>query len=401
MHSSQSILIFSKLNGNRNHLIHAMETSGIVCKTVSRLPAARVDFSARFSRELNHGVGDSRVSLRPRIKSCRRLCCQFSDLGHVQYYVSPRGGGSGDATKKDKGKSCEIKQVKKKLKLLKRLSKDLSMLPQIADGEDIRIGLAAEVKATMIHEASGVLLAQLQKLKSEQKELKRKLKEERAKLKATFGKSESSSSSESSDSECGEVVDMKALRNNALKPSLESETPIGNALERPEEIVIEAPTVAEEATLANSLMELENSDSSPQIRIRVPLTGLDGECCSSNGFKDGHSNTLVEGTSTKKIEVCMGGKCKKMGAAALLEEFERKVGAEGTVVACRCMGKCKTSPNVRVLNSQTETTTRINEDSVRLGINPTCTGVGLQDIDLIVANLLGKNIDDECLMLSS
>ncbi|GMI66693.1 diacylglycerol acyltransferase 3 [Hibiscus trionum] len=363
-----------------------METSGIVSRTVSRLPAARVVFGGRFSGELNFGVGDSRVSVRPRIKSCRRLSFQFSDLGHVQYYVSPRGGGGGgDATKKDKGKSSEIRRVKKKLKLMKRLSKDLSMLPQIAAGEDIRIGLAAEVKVTMIQEASDVLLAQLQKLKLEQKELKRKLKEERAQLKQTLGKSESSSSSsESSDSDCGEVLDMKTLRSNALKPSLEIEA---------------APAVAEESTLANSLLELENSDSSPKIRVRVPH--IDGECCSSNGFKADHSNSLLEGTSTKKIEVCLGGKCKKLGAAALLEEFGKKVGAEATVVACKCMGKCRTAPNVRVSNTQIETATRINEDSVKLGINPTCTGVGLQDVDLIVANLLGKGMEDECLMLSS
>ncbi|KAE8699646.1 Pyridoxal phosphate (PLP)-dependent transferases superfamily protein isoform 1 [Hibiscus syriacus] len=366
-----------------------METSVISCRTVSRLPAARFDFGRRFTGELNLGVGGSRISVRPRDKSCRRLSFQFFDSGHVEYYVSPRSGGCGGgaATKKDKGKNSDIRRVKKKLKLMKRLSKDLSMLPEIASGEDIRIGLAAEVKVTMIQEASDVLLAQLQKLKSEQKVLKRKLKEERAQLKAALVKSESSSSSsssESSESECGEVVDMKALRNNALKPSLEIGPPT------------EAPTVAEDSTQASSLLELENSDLIPQIQVRVPCIGFDGECCSSSS-----SNGLEGTSSTKKIEVCMGGKCKKLGAPALLEEFEKKVGAEGTVVACKCMGKCRTAPNVRVSNNQSETASRINEASVRLGINPTCTGVGLQDVDLIVANLLGKDIDDECLMLSS
>ncbi|KAE8697228.1 Pyridoxal phosphate (PLP)-dependent transferases superfamily protein isoform 1 [Hibiscus syriacus] len=377
-----------------------METAGIVCRTVSGLPAARVDIGGRFSGELNIGVGGSRVSVRSRIKSCRRLSFQFSDLGRVQYYAAPSGGcdAGGVATKKGKGKSTEIRRVKEKLKLMKRLSKDLSMLPHLAAGQDIRIGLAAEVKVTMIQEASNVLLAQLQKLKLEQKELKRKLKEGQAQLNATLGKSESSSSSsESSDSDCGEVVDMKTLRSNALKPSLETEAPTDNALERPQEIEIEAaPMVAEESILANSLLELENSDSSPKIRVRVPL--IDGECCSLNSFNADHSNS---GTSTKKIEVCMGGKCKKLGAAALLEEFEKKVGAEATVATCKCMGKCRTAPNVRVSNTQRESASRINEDSVRLGINPTCTGVGLHDVDLIVAYLLCKDIDNECLMLSS
>ncbi|KAE8681685.1 Pyridoxal phosphate (PLP)-dependent transferases superfamily protein isoform 1 [Hibiscus syriacus] len=353
-----------------------METAGTVCRTVSRLPSARVDFGRWFSRELNLGVGGSRVSVRPTTKSSRRLSCWFSDLGHVQYYASPSCGSDavGVATKKDKGKSSEIRKVKKK------------------------IGLAGEVKVAMIQEASNVLLAQLQKLKLEQKESKRKLKDERAQLKATLGKSESSSSSsESSDSDCGEVVDMKSLRSNALKPSVETEAPTGNAIKRPQEIEIEAaPVMAEESTLTHSLLELENSDSSPNIRVRVPL--IDGEFCSSNGFKADHSNSW---TSTKKIEICMGGKCKKLGADALLEEFEKKVGAEGTIVACKCMGKCRTAPNVRVSNTQTKTASRINEDSVRLGINPKCTGVGLKDVDLIVANLLCKDRDDECLVLSS
>ncbi|XVE77400.1 hypothetical protein DITRI_Ditri13aG0059500 [Diplodiscus trichospermus] len=374
-----------------------METSGIVSRTVSRLPAITVDIGGRFSKELNFGVGDSRVSVRPRNISCGRLSCQFSDPGHVQYYASAKGRGV--AKKKEKEKSCEIKTVKKKLKFIEKLSKNLSMLPRMADGEDIGIGLIGEVKVAMISEASEALLAQLQQFRSEQKELKRKLKEERALIKPTFEKSESSSSSESSDSECGELVDMKTLRSNVLKPSLAIEAPSDNGLKRPEDM--EAQMVTKEATVASSLIELENSDSSPQIRIQVPRSGFGSECCSSIGFKDDQSNSLEGVASTKKIEICMGGKCKRMGAAALLEEFERKVGAEGTVVACKCMGKCKTAPNVRVLNSASGTEARVNEDSVRLGINPTCTGVGVQDVDIIVANLLGKDVDDECLMLSS
>ncbi|XWS76729.1 hypothetical protein CRYUN_Cryun01aG0202700 [Craigia yunnanensis] len=367
-----------------------METSGIIYRTVSRFPATRIDFGGRFSRELNLGVGDSRVSVRPR-NSCGRLSCQFSDTGHTQYYVSPRVGGVDK--KKEKEKSCEIKRVKKKLKFIKRLSKDLSMFPQMASGEDIGMGLIGEVK-----EASDILLAQLQQLRSEQKELKRKLEEKRAQFKATLEKSESSSS-ESSDSECGEVVDMKTLRSNVLKPSQDIEAPSENAMRQPEDI--KASRVTEETTLTQSFMELENSDSSPQIRIQVPWSGFGSECCSSNGFKDDHSNSLVEGASTEKIEICMGGKCKKLGAAALLKEFERKVGAEGTVVACKCMGKCKTAPNVRVFNSPSGTEAEGKVDSIRIGINPTCTSVGLQDVDLIVANLMGKDIEDECLMLSS
>ncbi|OMO82286.1 Thioredoxin-like protein [Corchorus olitorius] len=337
-----------------------MEASGIVYRTVPRLPATRVDFGGRLSRELNLGVLDSKVSVRSR-NSCGRLSCRFSDSGHVQYYVSPRAGASG-TKKKDKEKSSQMKAVKKKLKFIEKLSKDLSMLPQMAAGGDIRIGLVAEVK----QEASHVL-----------------------------------------DSECGEVVDMKSLRTNALKstPALKRpeeediEAPrsvteaaklansvteqVNKKLQGPEEMGASASAVTEEATLANySLMEHLNS--SPQIQVRVPSSS---ECCSSNGFRNDES---------KKIEICMGGKCKKLGAAALLEEFERKVGAEATVVSCKCMGKCKTAPNVRVKNSAS------GMEALRsnVGINPTCTGVGLQDVDLIVANLLGQDVADEWLMLS-
>ncbi|XP_022770737.1 diacylglycerol O-acyltransferase 3, cytosolic [Durio zibethinus] len=375
-----------------------METSGILYRTVLRLPTTRVDFGCLFSRELNLGVGDSRVSVRRR-NSYGRLSCQFADSGHIRYYVSPRVGVGGGGDKKEKEKRREIKRVKKKLKFIKRLSKDLSMLPNMVDGKDIGIGLIGEVKMTMVSEASDILLALLKQLRSENKELKRELKEDRAQLKATLEKSESSSSSESSDSECGEVVDTKTLRSNVLKPSQYIETPSEDDMRQPEDV--EAAMVTEEATLVNSLIELENSDSIPQIRIRVPCSGFGSEYCCTNGFKNDHNNRLVEGASTKKIEICMGGKCKKLGAAALLEEFERKVGAEGTVVACKCMGKCKTAPNIRVLNSPSGREAKSDEDSVGLGIKPTFTGVGLQDVDMIVANLYGKNVDDECLMLSA
>ena len=126
-----------------------MEASGIVYKTVPRFPATRVGLGGRFSRELDLGVVDSRVSVRSR-NSQGRLSCQFYDSGHVQYYVSPRAGGSAATKKKDKEKISEIKSVKKKLKFIEKLSKDLSMLPQMAGGGDIRIGLVAEVKVTIV-----------------------------------------------------------------------------------------------------------------------------------------------------------------------------------------------------------------------------------------------------------
>jgi hypothetical protein len=43
---------------------------------------------------------------------------------------------------------------------------------------------------------------------------------------------------------------------------------------------------------------------------------------------------VVETSTTNRIEVCMGGKCRKSGALALLQEFEKTVGTGGAVVMC-------------------------------------------------------------------
>ncbi|KAI8004115.1 Diacylglycerol O-acyltransferase 3 [Camellia lanceoleosa] len=82
----------------------------------------------------------------------------------------------------------------------------------------------------------------------------------------------------------------------------------------------------------------------------------------------------------------MGGKCKKSGAPALLEEFQRVLGAEGAVVGCKCMGKCRDGPNIRVLNYTGGVEAEGVDDSVRIPANPLCIGVGFEDVGLIVAN---------------
>lgn len=82
----------------------------------------------------------------------------------------------------------------------------------------------------------------------------------------------------------------------------------------------------------------------------------------------------------KRVEVCMGGKCKKSGVSVLMEEFRRVVGDEGDVVGCKCMGKCKSCFNVRVLNGE-------DDDFLR---NFLCIGVGLEDVGLIVVNYFGE-----------
>lgn len=226
------------------------------------------------------------------------------------------------------------------------------------------------------------MIAELRHLRSEQKEEKRKRKEEKAQRKATLVKakakidsgssssSSSSSSSESSDSDCEVVTDMSRFRSNALNQFIDRKT------EQEQE------NNKEEEKLADS--SLSNQEEHPIISLQnLP------EDCSND-----HESSCT--ASGRRIEICMGGKCKKMGALALLEEFERKVGKEGNVMGCKCMGKCKNGPNVRIQNESAKA-------SVEPLINPLslCIGVGLEDVDAIVRNLLGKDRNDNCIMASS
>lgn len=86
-----------------------------------------------------------------------------------------------------------------------------------------------------------------------------------------------------------------------------------------------------------------------------------------------------------KIEVCMGGKCKKSGATELLAELDRTVGVEGAVVGCKCMGKCRDGPNVRVVNE------RSSGEEIKVARNPLCMGVSLEDVGAIVSNFFGES----------
>lgn len=86
-------------------------------------------------------------------------------------------------------------------------------------------------------------------------------------------------------------------------------------------------------------------------------------------------------TASPKIQVCMGGKCKKSGAMQLKAEFEKVVGSESVVDGCKCMGRCKEGPNIRILN-------HLNKEGI---MNPLSIGVGLEDVKIIAATYFGKN----------
>ncbi|KAK3194409.1 hypothetical protein Dsin_025719 [Dipteronia sinensis] len=337
-----------------------METTSIAHRPYLRLPSDSTD---RFPVKFHLGVGDLRISGRPR-KCFGRLTSRFSDSGHQQYYVLSRSV----TKKKEKEKSSEIKSVKSKLKLIERLSSDLSSFSLVANGKETGNNSIDESK---ISDAVELLQAQLQQLRTEQKDLKKKMKEEKARIKQSKCKSDSSSSSssESSDSECGEVIDMSRLRSNN-----------GEAQK-----VLQVPPLA-------SLVQQDKTEEVVPKEVLCLQNPGESCCGSSKGCSNDQSNSINDATSSKRIEICMGGKCKKSGAEALLEEFQSKVGAEGAVLGCKCMGKCKTAPNLRV---EVQATTMPSIDS------SICIGVGLRDVDAILANFFAQDGDAKFLMAPS
>ncbi|XP_042040957.1 diacylglycerol O-acyltransferase 3-like isoform X2 [Salvia splendens] len=131
----------------------------------------------------------------------------------------------------------------------------------------------------------------------------------------------------------------------------------------------------EEKAVANS--EMPSSSSSSE--------SSDNECGEAVGMSGAKVKRLPIITEaapapvspSKRIEVCMGGKCKKSGAGALLEEFRRAVGAEEAVSGCKCMGKCRDGPNVKLVGPAAA-------DSLRIG-------VGLEDVDVIMAKFFDEH----------
>ncbi|CAM0150254.1 unnamed protein product [Urochloa decumbens] len=161
---------------------------------------------------------------------------------------------------------------------------------------------------------------------------------------------DSSCSSESSDSECeGEVVRMSRCA------------------------AITAPQMPSPSTVFPIIV--------PQIPPSLPLEPFQTSEPATAIQVSSSSVAVAETSATNRIEVCMGGKCKKSGALALLQEFEKTVGTGGAVVGCKCLGKCGLGPNVRLRSE-------VSPEGSAKG-NPLCIGVGLEDVGTIVAGLFG------------
>ncbi|KAG9148610.1 hypothetical protein Leryth_017374 [Lithospermum erythrorhizon] len=311
----------------------------------------------------------------------------FCEKGQLEYYKSSiRCGGE--------KRKVKVEEKKKKKKGVKLLNRNLSVFYGMGFGLDSEyyqqkemndVGLAHQVKFNMMSEAAELLLEQLKQVKKEDKELKKKMKmEEKKKRKAEMkstasvscldsSESSSSSSSESSDSESDNemVVDL-----NRLKPSsvcTPAEVPV---------IVPSIPTLQEDVDVL-----LLPPTSAAEGEETYPRTGegvISGLGIRGNQEKNRLGAELA-GMVGKKIEVCMGGKCKKSGAATLIDEFQKVVGFNDDIVVsgCKCMGKCKNGPNVRVVNSPS------SEAAPPPPSNPLCLGVGVEDVGLIVSNFFG------------
>lgn len=285
------------------------------------------------------------------------LSCGFRDHGHLQYY-----SGELVSKKRENPEKKFAKMKKKQMKLVKDLRKDLLAFSEMGFVSDVG-GLLNEVKANIISETAGLLLEQIQKIKSEEKELKRMIKQERKSranslinLESSSSSSDSSSSSESSDSDREEVVNMKTVKQH--HPLAEQKAPSLPVTVNPSNV--------------------DNDPSSETSSASVKTVNTINE-----NVRD--SLAVETATHAKKIEVCIGGKCKKSGSATILDEFQRVLGVEGSVSGCKCMGKCKSGPVVKVSNNG-----EVEDDhqSVRVKSDSLCLGVGLDDVSTIVANLL-------------
>ncbi|EOA37355.1 hypothetical protein CARUB_v10011099mg [Capsella rubella] len=362
-----------------------MEVSGAVLRQIPFVSGSVADGRYSGLRLVSEFSGNT-GTVGFRTRKVRGIVCnsEFADKGHVSYYIEPTRCGEEKEKEKMKVMEKEKKALKKKAKVLKSLSKNLDMFSSLGFGLDPEAGLVGEIQTKTISEATEILVKQLEQLKAEEKLLKKQRKEEKAKAKAmkkmTEMDSESSSSSESSDSDCdkGKVVDMSSFRNKA-KPSLEPLQP---------EATVATLLKTQETVLPNKLEE--DATSCNNIREALQIA-LQTSTVFPSVANPGQTLKAVEavGLPLKRVEVCMGGKCKKLGGALLLDEFQRAMtGFEGSAVACKCMGKCRDGPNVRVVNE----TDAVMTDSVRTPSKTVCVGVGLQDVETIVTSFF----DEEC-----
>lgn len=239
-------------------------------------------------------------------------------------------------------------------------------MPGIAQGMVLPMSVpqitASEIGTIPAIEFDKAAMKAMRKMEKEQKKaakkaMKMKKEEEKrmAKLNSCKGDDSSSCSSESSDSECeGEVVRMSRCA-TITAPRTPPATTV---------FPIIVPQIPDSAALGAQI------SSGPTTAIQCTATSI----------------AVVEKPALNRIEVCMGGKCKKSGSLTVLQEFEKQVGTGGAVVGCKCLGKCGVGPNVRLRSEVPEEGSLQNKSTL-------CIGVGLEDVGTIVAGFFGDDSD--------
>ncbi|CAI9108343.1 OLC1v1007913C1 [Oldenlandia corymbosa var. corymbosa] len=316
----------------------------------------------------------------------------FKERDHLDYYSNSAGrrrrrercgdtvmtvscgkGGDCKVAEKEKEKNKKDKKQKKMMmKMEKRLKKmvqkqivqggvDLSISPEISD--QINPFPDESKVSMMISDAAEKLLEQLLLTRAEE---------------MTSESSSSSSSSESSDSDsdcgAGVVTDMRKRKNCSTSVATEPVKSVEVAC-LPNGVMMESPTSSLSAETAGLLSVPVLADECTTL-LEHNLEQQSEYIMSSSPVA---LTTGLLPPSTKKVEVCMGGKCKKAGSVALLGEFQRLLGTteNAAVSGCKCMGKCRDGPNVR-----------ISDD---LNMNALCIGIGLTDVNMIVENYIATN----------
>lgn len=313
-------------------------------------------------------VGLGRVSLSSNSETVSRLV--FSDLNGVQSYGGKARPYCGMKNKLEKQKLKHLSSAsdgclseKKRMKLLQFLSKDLSVLTTTIP-EDADVSLTDQVRAEILSDAVSALMRQLEQAKAERKERKRQLKAQKKALKLAEKQRKNKGCCEDSSFDHGrEVLDMALLH-----PTEQ----IGRILETPEpnqSVLVENPPNVAEVNEDEKALHVEFAEASDRL-----------------GLNSAVGIPVEEAKSV--IKVCMGGKCKKSGSEMMLEAFEEIIsksgmGCEVEAVGCKCMGKCRNAPNIRV---QTE------EDGFHGGKGVVHMGVDIGDVDLILAQHFGFNV---------
>lgn len=226
-------------------------------------------------------------------------------------------------------------------------------------------------------------------MKAQEKEAKRRRKAEKAVKKAAAcvgrkgmqlvddSESSSSTSSESSDSERPPVLD------RCRPPGVEAALPSGGFVEERTE---------EASAEVNNNNNSNNDDGDDEVAIGKPgmltrsIGGMMGISSSGSSHIGGEGGRI-------KLEVCMGGRCQTLGADRLKAELERQVGLQaGTVVGCKCMGRCKHGPNVRLRHDYGERTPSPPKESQSHPSSICCVGVGLEDVPSLLSSFLLTNL---------